>query len=172
MCSRHSTVSANRLAGLKSRRLAVDVKTHPARSRWVPRRLGTAYIDVAVKQAADGTYRPWMYCPRPHIVRLFVTAKLSEPYESMSPPSGQELLETFGRSLREKRKRQGLSQEELAARASLDRSYVGGIERGERNVSLENLAKLARGLDISLSELFSGIEGSSSLSRGASDEDR
>ncbi len=71
------------------------------------------------------------------------------------------LLAAFGQALRAKRKEHGLSQEELAARASLDRSYVGGVERGERNVSLINLDKLARALNLTLAELLADLGGTS-----------
>ena len=47
-----------------------------------------------------------------------------------------------------------VSQEELAERAGLHRTYVGDIERGGRNVSLENIEKLAAALELSLSDLF------------------
>jgi transcriptional regulator with XRE-family HTH domain len=63
----------------------------------------------------------------------------------------------FGKAIRKRRKRLGLSQEEFADRCALDRSYMGGIERGERNVSLVNIRKVAGGLGISLSELFRGL---------------
>ncbi|MEX2535218.1 MAG: helix-turn-helix transcriptional regulator [Trueperaceae bacterium] len=52
----------------------------------------------------------------------------------------------FGQALRERRLERGYSQEELAARAELHRTYVADIERGERNVSLENISKLAAAL--------------------------
>ena len=48
----------------------------------------------------------------------------------------------------------GLSQEELAFRAGVHRTYLGSIERGERNPALRNIAAIAKALDISLSELF------------------
>ena len=60
----------------------------------------------------------------------------------------------FGRAIRKRRKRLGLSQEEFADRCALDRSYMGGIERGERNVSLVNIIRLARALGISPSLLL------------------
>jgi len=60
----------------------------------------------------------------------------------------------FGKALREKRNRMQLSQEAFADMCGLDRTYVGGIERGERNVALVNLEKIAKALDLSLSELF------------------
>ena len=60
-------------------------------------------------------------------------------------------------ALRSRRTRLGVSQEEFADLCDLDRTYVGGIERGERNVSLVNLEKLAKALNISLSELFRSV---------------
>jgi transcriptional regulator with XRE-family HTH domain len=63
----------------------------------------------------------------------------------------------FGKALRRRRDRLGVSQEEFADLCGLDRTYVGGIERGERNVSLVNLEKLAKGLKIPLSELFRSV---------------
>ena len=49
----------------------------------------------------------------------------------------------------------GVSQEELGFRTNLDRTYISGIERGERNPSLDNIDKLARALKVSLESLFS-----------------
>jgi transcriptional regulator with XRE-family HTH domain len=63
----------------------------------------------------------------------------------------------LGRALRARRRKLGVSQEEFADICGLDRTYVGGIERGERNVALANLEKLARALKISLSELFRSV---------------
>ena len=63
----------------------------------------------------------------------------------------------FGKAIRKRRKGLGLSQEEFADKCALDRTYIGGIERGERYVSLVNIKKIARGLKISLSELFRGL---------------
>lgn len=68
-----------------------------------------------------------------------------------------ELLKRFGDRVRTLRKKTGLSQEAFADRCGLDRSYVGGIERGERNVSLRNIALVAQSLDISISELMKGL---------------
>ena len=76
----------------------------------------------------------------------------------MERRSRGDILRNFGQTLRTVRQRAGMSQEELAARAGLDRTYVGGAERGERNVSLVNLVRLANALGVSLSELVGQIE--------------
>lgn len=60
----------------------------------------------------------------------------------------------FGVRVRELRRQHDFSQEALAERADLHRNYIGGIERGERNVSLVNIAKLAEAFGLSLAELF------------------
>jgi transcriptional regulator with XRE-family HTH domain len=60
----------------------------------------------------------------------------------------------FGSRLRQLRDERGYSQEELAERAGLHRNYVGGVERGERNVALENIVKLAKALAVTPGELF------------------
>lgn len=67
-------------------------------------------------------------------------------------------LEKFGNRLRELRTKTGLSQEKFALKIGLDRTYYSSVENGKRNVSLQNIKKIADGLDVSLSELFKGIE--------------
>lgn len=59
----------------------------------------------------------------------------------------------FGRRVRELRQQRHLSQEKLAELADLHRNYVGGVERGERNVGLVNIVKLARGLNVRVARL-------------------
>lgn len=64
-----------------------------------------------------------------------------------------DILLRFGARIRELRLDTGLSQEEFAAKCGLDRTYVSGIERGKRNVSLRNIGKIADFLGLSVSEL-------------------
>lgn len=61
----------------------------------------------------------------------------------------------FGQRVREMRAGKGLSQEALALACDLDRTYIGGIERGERNVSLVNIQIIATALGVPVRELFS-----------------
>jgi transcriptional regulator with XRE-family HTH domain len=72
-------------------------------------------------------------------------------------PSTQ-VTRAFGSHLRDLRRARGFSQEALAHEAGMDRSYVGGVERGTRNVSLVNLHRLASALDLTLSQLFEGMK--------------
>lgn len=65
-----------------------------------------------------------------------------------------DILMDFGRRIKELRLKVGMTQESLATLAELDRSYVGAIERGEKNVSLINIGKIANALDVDLSYLF------------------
>jgi transcriptional regulator with XRE-family HTH domain len=60
----------------------------------------------------------------------------------------------FGQTIRAYRTRRHISQEELASRSGLHRTYVSGIERGQRNLSLESILKLAEALEVSPRELF------------------
>jgi len=61
----------------------------------------------------------------------------------------------FGEKVRKLRLARNLSQEQLAFKASVHRTYLGSIERGERNPSLKNIAAIAKALNITLSQLFS-----------------
>jgi transcriptional regulator with XRE-family HTH domain len=63
----------------------------------------------------------------------------------------------FGRRVSNLRRAKRLSQEALAEKAELHRNYVGGIERGERNVGLRNIVRLAKALGVTTSELVRGV---------------
>lgn len=69
----------------------------------------------------------------------------------------QKILKQFGDAVRSHRTEVGLSQEALAFAAGLDRTYVGGVERGERNLSLVNIVRLAGALGISPSILLESV---------------
>ncbi|MCK9473981.1 helix-turn-helix transcriptional regulator [Sulfurimonas sp.] len=64
----------------------------------------------------------------------------------------------FGQNIKNKRKEKNLSQEQLAELSSLHRTYIGSVERGERNISLENIVLLAKALKIESCLLLKGIE--------------
>ena len=66
-------------------------------------------------------------------------------------------LEKFGEKVREKRLKLRLSQEQLASRAGVHRTYIGMIERAEKNITLENISKVAKALEVSISELTKDI---------------
>ncbi|QMU63351.1 MAG: helix-turn-helix domain-containing protein [Flavobacteriaceae bacterium] len=68
------------------------------------------------------------------------------------------LQRKFGLVLKELRLEKGLSQESLANQSDIDRTYISDIEKGERNISLKIIERLAETLQISLSELFKKIE--------------
>lgn len=66
----------------------------------------------------------------------------------------REILVKFGKKVREERDKLGLSQEELAARAGVHRTYIGMIERAEKNITLENIEKIAKALKIRIADFF------------------
>ena len=66
----------------------------------------------------------------------------------------ENILVRFGRKVREHRLSLGLSQEDLAERADVHRTYIGMIERAEKNITLVNIEKVARALDIKIKDLF------------------
>ena len=68
--------------------------------------------------------------------------------------SKEKILIRFGKKVRELRKIKGLSQEGLAYKADLHRTYIGMIERAEKNITLINIEKIAIALDVSIKELF------------------
>jgi transcriptional regulator with XRE-family HTH domain len=71
--------------------------------------------------------------------------------------SDTDIVESFGQRVRQLRQDKGLSQEAFGGACGLDRTYISGIERGKRNVSLRNIEVIARALGISLSQLMEGL---------------
>lgn len=65
-----------------------------------------------------------------------------------------EILIKFGQKVREERQKLNLSQEELADKAGVHRTYIGMIERAEKNITLENIEKIAKALGKSIASLF------------------
>jgi transcriptional regulator with XRE-family HTH domain len=76
----------------------------------------------------------------------------------MAKPSpthaGDPSLVALGQAIRLHRSKQGVSQEALALHAGLDRSYLGGVERGEHNIAVVNLFRLASAMNLSVAQLF------------------
>ena len=72
----------------------------------------------------------------------------------MQRPGERDVKSSFGTRMRRIRRERGFSQESLALASGLDRSYIGSVERGERNISLVNITRIANALEISPKELF------------------
>jgi transcriptional regulator with XRE-family HTH domain len=73
---------------------------------------------------------------------------------SISMSVSSDARKVFAKRLRQLRQVRGLSQEALADLAGLHRTYVGSVERGERNVSIDNMERLARALEVDIAELL------------------
>ncbi len=69
-----------------------------------------------------------------------------------------DIRERFGFAVKDRREALGLTQEEFSERAGIHRTYLSDIERGTRNVSLVNIERVAKGLSLSISELFQAVE--------------
>lgn len=96
--------------------------------------------------ALFGYFIPWC---RIHPGYSIAAVAKKSPQHAYSPP-----LVALGEAIRHFRVQSGLSQEALALEAEIDRSYLGGIERGEHNVAVMNLVKLAQALGVSLARLM------------------
>ncbi len=64
------------------------------------------------------------------------------------------IKEQFGKRLKELREKNNMTQEKLEGETGIDRSYISGVERGKRNISIVNIEKIAKAFNIELSELF------------------
>lgn len=89
------------------------------------------------------TYSPWTYRPLRTIIDFMEKSVI---------------LRALGLMIREHRAALGISQEELGLRCHLDRTYISGLERGVRNPSLTALVTLAKGLNITVSQLLENLE--------------
>ena len=69
----------------------------------------------------------------------------------------QILIEEFGKRIRQLRTERNLSQEELSFQTGFHRTYIGMVERGERNISLSNIGVFAKAFGLSISELFDSV---------------
>lgn len=69
----------------------------------------------------------------------------------------RQILLKFGKRVKEERIKQKLSQEKLASKAGLHRTYIGMIERAEKNITLENIQKICRALNLKISDFFSNF---------------
>lgn len=67
------------------------------------------------------------------------------------------ITEKVGQRIKQLRNKQELSQEKLALKAELDRTYLAGVELGKRNISLKSLEKIVNALDVSFEDFFKGI---------------
>ena len=67
-------------------------------------------------------------------------------------------LRALGENIRKHRARRGYSQERLADLSGLHRTYIGGVERGERNISVVNIVRLAKALELRASELLADVD--------------
>lgn len=69
----------------------------------------------------------------------------------------KDILKTFGHNIQTLRKARGLTQEQLAEKSGLHRTYIGMIERAEKNITLRNIEKLSKALDVNLDILFKSL---------------
>jgi ribosome-binding protein aMBF1 (putative translation factor) len=89
------------------------------------------------------------YCQNDNQVHVSYALKREYSYIMKS-----DILIKFGKRVREERTKNNLSQEELASKAGVHRTYIGMIERAEKNITLENIEKIANALNLKLENLF------------------
>ena len=85
---------------------------------------------------------------------MWLKVRRLKSYKKINYPLMPDIKTSFGKRLRVLRQAKGLSQEELAHEAGLDRTYVSSVERGQRNISLENIERLAIALGVKIKDLF------------------
>jgi len=69
-----------------------------------------------------------------------------------------DILVRFGKAIRHERQEKHISQEEFAEMCGLHRTYISGVELGKRNISLENIEKIANSLSLTISQIFQAVE--------------
>lgn len=79
-----------------------------------------------------------------------------KPIPSLNKREEQQYLNDLGNKIKQLRAKKDWSQERLGFKSNLDRTYIGGIERGERNLTVLNLKKIADALGVSVSDILSG----------------
>lgn len=77
-------------------------------------------------------------------------------FPTINQKEEQQFLNSLGSKIKQLRVKKEWSQERLGFKANLDRTYIGGIERGERNLTVLNLKKIADALEVSVSDIFEG----------------
>ena len=103
--------------------------------------LSAGCLLLAISHRLNGYDSPWTDSPHVHhAIRMQET-----------------ILAELGRRIREKRKERSWTQEDLAANAHIDRSYIGGVERGERNLTFTVLCEICLALGCDVAELTSGL---------------
>lgn len=103
---------------------------------------------------------PWPLDDLTHLYGLLIVNALllRHFYACRMGKSSNSEKAQLGAKIKRLRKEQGLSQRTLALMIGMDRTYLISVEHGKRNIALENIAKIAGGLGVSLSELFEGVE--------------
>lgn len=99
------------------------------------------FLTLGFSITGNEQHKPWTY--RPYLVD--------------APGMEKDVLKELGRRIRERRKAFDWSQEEFASQAGIDRSYMGGVERGERNLSFKTLCEICAALQCDVAALTSGI---------------
>lgn len=92
-----------------------------------------------------------------HII-LIVRGLISIPIYPLRMKKKHYSLVKIGSQIRGLREAEGYSQEDFAAEVGMDRSYMGGVERGERNLAVLNLIRIAKALEVEVGELFPPID--------------
>ncbi len=92
------------------------------------------------------------------VLTLVCRTKVSINLELSQMKLTQSVLRKFGNVIRQERERQGLSQEKLAELADVHRTYIGMIERAEKNITLVNIEKFSKGLRKPMSYLIKKVE--------------